>query len=74
MIVVPLVVLVSIFFFKRVSEAYEAYQEQEATLSTTLQENLTGVRVVKAFARQRLRDGQVRERQPGEIPARASDW
>ena len=51
-IVVPLVVLISIFFFKRVSEAYEAYQEQEATLSTLLQENLTGVRVVKAFARQ----------------------
>jgi ATP-binding cassette subfamily B protein len=51
-IVVPLVVLISIFFFKRVSKAYEAYQEQEATLSSTLQENLTGVRVVKAFARQ----------------------
>ena len=51
-IVVPLVVLISIFFFKRVSKAYEAYQEQEATLSTTLQENLSGVRVVKAFARQ----------------------
>jgi ATP-binding cassette subfamily B protein len=51
-IVVPLVVLISIFFFKRVSKAYEAYQEQEAALSSTLQENLTGVRVVKAFARQ----------------------
>jgi ATP-binding cassette subfamily B protein len=50
--VVPLVVLMSSFFFKKVSEAYEAYQEQEAALSTTLQENLTGVRVVKAFARQ----------------------
>ena len=30
--------------------AYEAYQEQEAVLSNRLQENLTGVRVVKAFA------------------------
>jgi ATP-binding cassette subfamily B protein len=49
---VPAIVLVSIFFFKRVSKAYEKYQEQEATLSTTLQENLAGVRVVKAFARQ----------------------
>ena len=37
---------------KRVSKAYEKYQEQEATLSNRLQENLTGVRVVKAFARQ----------------------
>jgi len=51
-IVVPFIVILSAFFFKRVSKAYKAYQEQEATLSTTLQENLTGVRVVKAFARQ----------------------
>jgi ATP-binding cassette, subfamily B, bacterial len=50
--VVPLIVGMSIFFFRRVYRVYEAYQEQEATLSTTLQENLTGVRVVKAFARQ----------------------
>jgi ATP-binding cassette subfamily B protein len=51
-IVIPPIVVMSIFFFKRVSKAYEKYQEQEATLSTVLQENLTGVRVVKAFARQ----------------------
>lgn len=51
-IVVPFILLTSIFFFKRVTKAYEKYQEQEAILSTTLQENLTGVRVVKAFARQ----------------------
>jgi ATP-binding cassette subfamily B protein len=50
--VMPLIILVSLFFFKRISKMYEAYQEQEATLSTTLQENLSGVRVVKAFARQ----------------------
>ncbi len=50
---IPLVVAVSLWFFKKVSQAYEAYQEQEARLSTTLQENLTGVRVVKAFGRQR---------------------
>jgi len=49
---VPFIVLISAYFFKKVTKAYEAYQEQEATLSTTLQENLTGVRVVKAFARQ----------------------
>lgn len=51
-VVVPLVVVVSLLFFRQVSQAYEAYQEQEAVLSTTLQENLSGVRVVKAFARQ----------------------
>lgn len=51
-ITVPLIVFTSIFFFRKVTKAYEAYQEQDAVLSTTLQENLTGVRVVKAFARQ----------------------
>ncbi|MCX7607938.1 MAG: ABC transporter ATP-binding protein/permease [Anaerolineales bacterium] len=51
-VAVPIIVVVSLWFFQKVSEAYEAYQEQEAKLSTTLQENLTGVRVVKAFARQ----------------------
>jgi ATP-binding cassette subfamily B protein len=51
-VIVPLVVLISFFFFRRISKVYEAFQEQEAVLSTTLQENLTGMRVVKAFARQ----------------------
>jgi ATP-binding cassette subfamily B protein len=51
-IVVPVVMVISLFFFRRVEKAYEAYQEQEAKLSSTLQENLSGVRVVKAFARQ----------------------
>ena len=51
-IIVPFILAVSIFFFGKVSKAYEAYQEQDAVLSTTLQENLSGVRVVKAFARQ----------------------
>jgi ATP-binding cassette subfamily B protein len=49
---VPIILIVSLWFFKKISKVYESYQEQEARLSTTLQENLTGVRVVKAFARQ----------------------
>ncbi len=51
-IVVPFILGVSVFFFRQVTKVYEAYQEQEATLSNVLQENLTGVRVVKAYARQ----------------------
>ncbi|MEJ2011950.1 MAG: ABC transporter ATP-binding protein [Anaerolineales bacterium] len=51
-LIIPLLVGISFFFFRRISIIYEAYQEQEAVLSTTLQENLSGVRVVKAFARQ----------------------
>ncbi len=49
---IPFVLVASIFFFKRIYKIYDLYQEQEARLTTTLQENLSGVRVVKAFARQ----------------------
>ncbi len=51
-LVIPLVLAVSLWFFGKLTKRYEDYQAQEAILSTTLQENLTGVRVVKAFARQ----------------------
>ena len=51
-IIFPIVLVISLIFFKRLSKAYEAYQAQGAILSTDLQENLSGVRVVKAFARQ----------------------
>ncbi len=51
-VIIPLIVAMSFFFFRRVSRAYEDFQNQEARLSTILQENLTGVRVVRAFARQ----------------------
>jgi ATP-binding cassette subfamily B protein len=51
-VVVPLVVIMSGIFFNKISQAYEAFQEQDAVVSTVLQENLSGVRVVKAFARQ----------------------
>ena len=51
-VVVPLIVLMSIYFFRKIGQRYEIFQEEEAKLSTTLQENLTGVRVVRAFARQ----------------------
>jgi ATP-binding cassette subfamily B protein len=56
--VIPVILVVSVWFFKKVTKRYEEYQEQEAVLSTTLQENLTGVRVVKAFARQDYEKGK----------------
>lgn len=51
-VIIPIVLGVSLYFFVKVGQAYEYYQEQDATLSNRLQENLSGVRVVKAFARQ----------------------
>ena len=57
-VVIPFILLVSLWFFTKVNKRYEEYQAQEAILSTTLQENLTGVRVVKAFARQEYEKGK----------------
>ncbi len=57
-IAIPFVLVVSLWFFKRLTTRYENYQAQEAILSTTLQENLTGVRVVKAFARQEYEEAK----------------
>ncbi len=57
-IVVPVLLIVSVLFFGRIADRYEAFQEQEAVLSTTLQENLTGVRVVRAFARQEYEEAK----------------
>ncbi len=51
-IVIPFLLLVSALFFGRIAKRFEEFQEQEAKLSTTLQENLSGIRVVRAFARQ----------------------
>lgn len=51
-ICVPFTVIMSYWFFGRISKAYENFQNQDGVLSAVLQENLSGVRVVKAFARQ----------------------
>ena len=51
-ICVPFTVAMSYWFFGRISKSYEAFQNQDGVLSAVLQENLSGVRVVKAFARQ----------------------
>ncbi|HRJ43363.1 MAG TPA: ABC transporter transmembrane domain-containing protein, partial [Caldilineaceae bacterium] len=45
-IVIPVIVAASIYFFKRMEITYESYQSQEAKVSSRLQENLSGVRVV----------------------------
>lgn len=50
--IVPLTLIISMIFFRKLRKAYEDYQEQEAIITTHLQETLSGVRVVKAFARQ----------------------
>src|SRR5690554_4658068 len=50
--VVPFIFTFAVVFFRKVKVAFKAADEAEAEMTTVLQENLTGVRVVKAFANQ----------------------
>jgi ATP-binding cassette subfamily B protein len=48
----PVVFGFSIVFFSKVQSSFKAADEAEGKMTTVLQENLTGIRVVRAFARQ----------------------
>ncbi len=50
--VIPIIFSFAFIFFIKVRRAFQISDEAEGRLSTVLQENLTGVRVVRAFARQ----------------------
>lgn len=49
---VPPLVLYGYFYFKRVRHVFKSVDEAEGALTSVIQENLTGIRVVRAFARQ----------------------
>ncbi len=62
---IPIMIVIFVFslvFFKRVQRAFKASDEAEGRLSTVLQENLTGIRVVRAFARQKYEEEKFAER------------
>ncbi len=52
LIPIPILVLATIRFGGVIRPKFKSIQEQLAVLSTTMQESLTGIRVVKAFARE----------------------
>ena len=51
-IFVPVIVGYSVFFHNRIGSAFRHADEEEGKLSAIAQENLTGVRVVRAFGRE----------------------
>jgi ATP-binding cassette, subfamily B, bacterial len=53
MISIPILIVFAYFFFKRVQKLFKASDESEGYMSSVIHENLTGVRVVKAFNRER---------------------
>lgn len=50
---IPVIIGYSVLFYSRISSHYTEVDEAEGALSTAVQENLTGVRVVRAFGRER---------------------
>ena len=48
----PIVILYSGYFFSKIAEHFKEADEAEGVLSSVVQENLTGVRVVRAFGRE----------------------
>lgn len=53
LILQPFLVFYSVYFRKRISGEFQSCDENEGVLSNIAQENLTGVRVVRAFGRER---------------------
>ena len=49
---IPIIVIYSGFFHNKISSSFEKADNEEGRLSATAQENLTGVRVVRAFGRE----------------------
>jgi ATP-binding cassette subfamily B protein len=52
LLLIPVIFGFSVLFFRRVRSSFEDVDKAEGMLTSTLQENLTGIRVVRAFARQ----------------------
>lgn len=50
---VPLIIGYSLYFHKKIGTAFRNADEEEGKLSAIAQENLTGVRVVRAFGKER---------------------
>lgn len=54
LIAMPIVAVIAVLMEKKLGKVYEEISEQNATLNTVAQENLAGVRTVKAFAREKF--------------------
>lgn len=59
---VPVVVAYSTIFYRLIAKRFQYADEAEGELSTVVQENATGVRVVRAFGRERFEMDRFREK------------
>lgn len=54
LIILPFLIAFTVVFFRNIEKTFKKFDEAEGRLSTVLQENLNGVRVVKAFAKEKF--------------------
>lgn len=59
---VPVVVIYSSVFYRMIAKRFQYADEAEGELSTVVQENATGVRVVRAFGREKFEMDRFREK------------
>ena len=64
--VIPVLLVFAVLFFRKVRNLFELVDESEGRLTTLLQENLTGIRVVRAFGQQPFEISRFHERN-GEL-------
>ena len=58
LIALPLCASIAIVMEKKLNKVYEEISDEDADMNTVAEENLTGVRVVKAFAREKFEIGK----------------
>ncbi len=59
---IPVIVLFSVLYFRKIQGQFTIVETADGAMSTTLQENLSGVRVVRAFGRERFETDKYAER------------
>ena len=66
----PIIIAYSFFFHRKISDRFTKCDENEGVLSTIAQENLTGIRVVRAFGREKFE----KERFEKQNQVYTNDW
>ena len=79
--VTPLLLVFAVMFFRRVRRLFEQVDVSDGRLTTLLQENLTGIRVVRAFGQQQYEisrfhecNGELRDREYRLFIALSKYW
>lgn len=52
-VITPFIFIIALFYFKKVEKVFQHTEESDARMTTHVQENVSGARVVKAFANEK---------------------